>query len=119
MDISVDLSVLLYSSQWDRILKEIPNNGGVDVDNIAVEELYNACETDNILVNEYWQRHGQAPAGMDVYRIIVNGTSTLPLNRCATAVAEAFPPESIWYGTAEIGHTEFGLGTTLAWAKSP
>lgn len=118
MDISVDLSVLLFSSQWDDILQKIPGNENIDVENIAVESLYNACDTDNILVNEYWQRHGKTPAGMDVYRIIVNGNSTLPLNRCATAIAEAFPPEVIWYGTAEIGHTEFGLGTTLAWTKS-
>lgn len=122
MDISVDLSVLLYPSQWRAVLDELPakaEEAGVDVDNIAVEQLYSACEKENVLVDDYWLRHGQAPTGAEAYRIIVNGASTLPLNKCAAAVAEAFPADTIWYGTAEIGHTEFGLGTTLAWTKFP
>ena len=120
MDISVDLSVLLYPSQWKSIIEKLPVRvSGVDIENIAVEQLYSACEKENILVNDYWLRYGQAPTGAEIYRIIVNGSSTLPLNKCAAAVAEAFPAETIWYGTAEIGHTEFGLGTTLAWTKSP
>ena len=84
MDISVDLSVLLYPSQWEAILHQLPSKAeaaGVTVDNVAVEELYDACETDNVLVNEYWMRHGAAPTGAVVYRIIVNGSSTLPLNK--------------------------------------
>ena len=120
MDISVDLSVLFYPSQWKEVLEELPRlseQAGVVVDNIAVEELYSACETDNVLVNEYWMHHGTAPTGAQVYRIIVNGSSALPLNKCAAAVAEAFPADTTWYGTAEIGHTEFGLGTTLAWTR--
>lgn len=120
MDISVDLSVLLYPSQWESMIEALPGraaDAGVHVENIAVEQLYSACEHENVLVNEYWMRHGQAPTGAEVYRIIVNGSSQLPLNKCATAVAESFPAETNWYGTAEIGHTEFGLGTTLAWTR--
>src|SRR5699024_12795654 len=98
MDISVDLSVLLYPSQWEAILNELPPkaaDAGVEIDNIAVEQLYSACEKENVLVDDYWLRHGQAPTGAEVYRIIVNGASTLPLNKCAAAVAEALPADPI------------------------
>src|SRR5690625_7039455 len=63
MDISVDLSVLLYPSQWEAVLDELPPkaaDAGVEIDNIAVEQLYSACEKENVLVDDYWLRHGQA-----------------------------------------------------------
>lgn len=47
MDISVDLSVLFYPSQWKEVLEELPRlseQAGVVVDNIAVEVLYSACQ---------------------------------------------------------------------------
>ena len=100
MEVSTDLSVLMTEKEWNEILEGMP------------EQL---AANGNVLVNEYMDKHGSAPVSENVWRVIVNGTSTLPLTKVTAAVVDCLPPHILWYGTSEIGHTEFGLGTACAW----
>ena len=108
MEVSTDLSILMTEKEWNDILTRMPQQlaeGGYEPANISAD----------ILVNEYMSKHGSAPVGESVWRVIVNGSSDLPLHKVTAAVVDCLPPHTLWYGTSEIGHTEFGLGTACAW----
>ncbi|PIS60515.1 hypothetical protein [Corynebacterium striatum] len=118
MEVSTDLSVLMTEKEWNEILDGMPEQldaNGYEPANISAEVVSFTCEPDNVLVNEYMDKHGSAPVSENVWRVIVNGTSTLPLTKVTAAVVDCLPPHILWYGTSEIGHTEFGLGTACAW----
>ena len=66
MDISTDLSILMTEAEWDKVLKDMPQRlreGGVEPLDINAEIISFTCEPDNILVNEYMDKHGQPPVG--------------------------------------------------------
>lgn len=118
MDVSTDLSILMTEAEWNKVLAEMPQRlreGGLEPRDINAEIVSFTCEPDNILVNEYMNNHGHPPVSEHVWRVIVNGSSELPLTKVTAAVADCLPPHTLWYGTSEIGHTEFGLGTSCAW----
>lgn len=118
MEVSTDLSILMTEKEWNDILTHMPQQlaeGGYEPANISAEVISFTCEPDNILVNEYMSKHGSAPLGESVWRVIVNGSSDLPLHKVTAVVVDCLPPHTLWYGTSEIGHTEFGLGTACAW----
>ena len=90
MDVSTDLSILMTEAEWNKVLKAMPQRlreGGVEPLDINAEIISFTCEPDNILVNEYMDKHGQPPVSEHVWRVIVNGTSDLPLTKVTAAVA--------------------------------
>ncbi|WP_293771272.1 hypothetical protein [uncultured Corynebacterium sp.] len=118
MDVSIDLSVLISKREWDELLPGLPDAlraGGVEPIDISIEPVTSACTPENILVAEYMATFDEFPASMDVYRVIVNAKTDLPLGKASGVLASALPAGTLWYGSSELGHTEFGLGTTLAW----
>ncbi|MDO5032511.1 hypothetical protein [Corynebacterium sp.] len=118
LDVSTDLSMLMTDQEWEEALPELPARlraGGVEPVDINAELVVGGCQPGSVLVDEYVAKHGTAPAGEKVRRVIVNAASELPLHKVTMAVAECFPPHVLWLGSTEIGHTELGLGSTTAW----
>lgn len=118
MDTSTDLSILMTEKEWQKVLDAMPDGlrkAGYTPANISAEIISSTCEPDNVLVNEYVARTGRIPAAEHIWRVIVNGTTDLPLHKATSAVAGCLPQDAYWYGTSEIGHTEFGLGSSCAW----
>ncbi|WJY90005.1 hypothetical protein [Corynebacterium confusum] len=121
MEVSTDLSVLVGEEELRACVPAMPAalaERDVTVSDIAVEVVDAECVADNVLVREYVWKHGEKPVGLVVWRVIVNAETALALPKVTQAVAETLPAAALSYGTSEIGHTEFGLGTTLAYSAS-
>lgn len=118
MEISTDISILLTPREWREGIEHLVDDiemAGIGVDDVAGQCIDNVCEPDNVLTNEYTSRYGHAPTAESVYRLVVNGISTMPLHRITQQVAAVFPDTACWYGSTEIGHTEIATGLEDTW----
>lgn len=121
MDVSTDLSILISDSEWAKALEGMPEklaDSGFAAVDITSQIVSSACEPDNVLVSEYMSKHDGVPVVENVYRVIVNGSTNLPLHKATIAVVDCLPEATIWQGTSEIGHTEFGLGASPDWSAT-
>ena len=85
-------------------------DAGIEISDIAAQDITEMCAADNVLRQEYLTRFGHPPREERIFRVVVNAVSTLPLHRVTGVVSAAFPPQACWYGATEIGHTEIATG---------
>ncbi|WP_338021048.1 hypothetical protein [Corynebacterium macginleyi] len=107
---SVDLSVLMPQEEWEECQAEMPERlrtAGFRPVNIFASVVSPSPPIDNPLVQEYELGTGTQAGNTPLWRVIVNGDTTVPLPKVAPMVAECLPPTAMWLGSVEIGHTEF------------
>ena len=118
MEVSADLSVLIEPKKWEKSLEALPEAlraRGFEPLSIFALQVAEECTESSPLAQEYRFRFGQWPQGIPVWRLIVNGKTTLPLATVVSLVADCLPPAASWVGSAEIGFTEMGLGAPAVW----
>ncbi|APT92303.1 hypothetical protein CPHO_04695 [Corynebacterium phocae] len=119
MEISVDLSVLMTKQDWDAAqptLADKLRQVGVEAKSIALKLVSSPCSNSHVLTDEYMMKNS-GPVPGEIYRVVINGTSDLPLARVASTVAEVLPVDGYWIGSAELGHTEFEPGADTEYCR--
>lgn len=116
--ISTDLNLLIRPADWGRVAAGLPAalaEAGYHADSVHGEIVDLTCEPDNMLVTQFEQVEGHQPVVEALHRVIINGTSGLPLREATQAVVAALPDNSYWYGTSSEGPTEPGVSAACAW----
>ncbi|MBK4137685.1 hypothetical protein GWO53_06000 [Corynebacterium macginleyi] len=119
MQVSVDLSVLMPQEEWEECQAEMPERlriAGFRPVNIFASVVCPSPPTDGPLVQEYELGTGTQAGNTPLWRVIVNGDTTVPLPKVAPMVAECLPPTATWLGSVEIGHTEFAWSAEPVWS---
>lgn len=116
--ISTDLNLLIRPAEWQQLAHGLPAalaTAGYTVTSIHGDVVDLTCEPDNMLVTQFEQVEGHQPVVEALHRVIINGTSGLPLREATQAVVAALPDNSYWYGTSSEGPTEPGVSAACAW----
>ncbi|HHU68521.1 hypothetical protein [Corynebacterium sp.] len=116
--ISTDLNILFRPAEWEALSGTLPEalaGVGYDIDTLHGEIVDLTCEPDNMLVAQFAQDQGRMPTTEVLYRVIINGSSTLDLRDATARVVGALPESTYWYGTSREGTTEPGIGASCAW----
>lgn len=119
MQVSVDLSVLMPAEEWEELQAEMPERlrtAGFRPVNIFATVIAQSPPEDSPLAQEYELGTGTEAGNTPLWRVIVNGDTTVPLPKVAPMVAERLPPTAAWLGSVEIGHTELAWPAEPAWS---
>lgn len=102
--VSTDIAVIMNAVAWEksgtRLTKKL-RRAGYSVDSISVEIMDTRCEPDNIVVNQYLAAE-DGPLLDPVYRVVVEGRTTLAPRQATAAVVNALPGVEYWYGTTTV-----------------
>lgn len=96
-DIGVIMNVVTWEKDQSKVAKKL-RRAGYFADTIQVELMDTRCEPDNVLVNQYHATE-DGPLLDPVYRVVVEGRTTLSPQQATAAVVKALPGVEYWYGT--------------------
>ncbi|MDO4928423.1 MAG: hypothetical protein Q3976_05100 [Corynebacterium sp.] len=120
--VSTDVSCLLADAWVPEIKATLASTAhaqGFAVSKTVLEPMNFTCEPDNMLLNQYASIHGHVPPSLQLYRVVVQGETALPLAEVTKVVVAALPKETFWYGTTIIGDIDLNsdVACTLPHAK--
>lgn len=116
--VTTDLNLLITPSQWQKLLPNLAQPlaaVGFAVTRIDSAEISLTCEPDNMLVNQFEQLEGRCPTAEVLHRVLIFGTTALPLVDVTAAVVQLLPAGSYWYGTTIDGELDNQGVASCAW----
>lgn len=103
-DVSTDIAVIMNAVGWEKhqnkVAKKLRRAGYFAV-TVDVEIMDTRCEPDNVVVNQYLAAEDR-PLLDPVYRVVVEGRTTLTPQQATAAVVKALPGVDYWYGTTAV-----------------
>lgn len=115
--VTTDLSCLLAEAWVAEIAATLTSSApdqGFAVTNTMLEPMNFTCEPDNMLFNQYANIHGHVPPSLQLYRLVVQGETALPLAEVTKVVVGALPKDTFWYGTTIAGDVELNSDVACA-----
>lgn len=102
--VSTDIAVIMNAVEWERYQNKVAKKlrrAGFPADTVEVEIMDTRCEPDNVVVNQYLAAEDR-PLLDPVYRVVVEGRTTLTPQQATAAVVNALPGVEYWYGTTAV-----------------
>lgn len=100
-ELSTDIAVIMNAVEWEKSQSKLAKKlrrAGYPARHVSVELMDTRCEPDNVVVNQYLAAEDR-PLLDPVYRVVVEGRSTLPPTQATAVVVAALPGVEYWYGT--------------------
>lgn len=120
--VTTDLNLLITPVEWQQLVEIIPQQltgEGFMVTKISATEVSLTCEPDNMLVNQFEQAEGRSPTVEVLHRVLIVGSTLLPVVAVTTAVVSVLPTGTYWYGTTVEGELDDHGLASCAWVANP
>lgn len=103
-EVSTDIGVIMSAAAWEKHQNKVAKKlrrAGYPAEHIDVEVMDTSCQPDNVVVNQFLAAE-DGPLLDPVYRVVVQGRTTLTPQQATQAVVNALPGVEYWHGsTAE------------------
>ena len=100
-EVSTDIGVIMNTAAWEKNQNKVAKKlrrAGYPADSIEVSVMDTSCQPDNVVVNQYLAAE-DSPLLDPVYRVEVQGRTTLTPQQATAAVVNALPGVTYWYGS--------------------
>ncbi|WP_296147119.1 tRNA (guanosine(37)-N1)-methyltransferase TrmD [uncultured Corynebacterium sp.] len=100
-EVSTDIGVIMSATAWEKNQNKVAKKlrrEGYPAEHIDVEVMDTSCQPDNVVVNQFLAAE-DGPLLDPVYRVVVQGRTTLTPQQATQAVVNALPGVEYWYGS--------------------
>lgn len=100
-EVSTDIGVIMSATAWEKHQNKVAKKlrrAGYPAERIDTQVMDTSCQPDNVVVNQFFAAEN-GPLLDPVYRVVVQGRTTLTPQQATQAVVNALPGVEYWYGS--------------------
>lgn len=100
-EVSTDIGVIMSAAAWEKNQTKVAKKlrrAGYPAERIDAQVMDTSCQPDNVVVNQFLAAE-DGPLLDPVYRVVVQGRTTLTPQQATQAVVSALPGVEYWYGS--------------------